>query len=89
MSIFERKMVQMADAVRGFWQSIVTTKRTYLNPHEHFGRANITRAVILTYVGIFLAFKWNKNRSAKKLEQQKINEKKNVLQDALARSGAI
>ncbi|KAI6181994.1 hypothetical protein M3Y99_01966600 [Aphelenchoides fujianensis] len=77
----------MADAVRGFWQSIVTTKRAYLNPHEHFGRANITRAALLTYVGIFLAFKWNGNRKAKIVSQQKLREKENVLNDALARAG--
>jgi len=77
----------MADTVRGFWNSIVNTKRAYLDPHEHFGRANITRAVVLTYVGIFLAIKWNGNRNAKKLQQQKLAEKKNVLNDALARAG--
>jgi hypothetical protein len=89
----------MADAIRNLWHNIVNTKRTILNPHEHYGkflwtllgwqpnfsnvetlvyyieylgRANITRAVILSYVGIYLAFKWNQNRKAKKLEAQKL-----------------
>ncbi|CAB3404001.1 unnamed protein product [Caenorhabditis bovis] len=54
----------MADTVRGIWQSIVQTKRAYLNPHEHFGRANICRAALATYVGIYFLFQWNKNRKA-------------------------
>ncbi|KAI6179290.1 MTS domain-containing protein [Aphelenchoides besseyi] len=81
-----KTLIQMADAIRGFWQNIVTTKRAYLNPHEHFGRANITRAALLTYVGIYLAFKWNKTRKAKHVELQKIREKENILNDALARA---
>uniref|UniRef100_A0A0K0DI46 Golgi apparatus membrane protein TVP23 homolog n=1 Tax=Angiostrongylus cantonensis TaxID=6313 RepID=A0A0K0DI46_ANGCA len=52
----------MAEAIRGFWQSIVETKRAYLNPHEHFGRANICRATFASYFGIYLLFKWNQNR---------------------------
>lgn len=53
---------QMADAIRGFWHQIVTTKRLYLNPHEHFGRANICRAALASYVGIYFLFKWNQKR---------------------------
>jgi flagellar motor switch protein FliM len=92
MSDFARQVTQkvaqkMADSVRGLWQSVVNTKRAYLNPHEHFGRANITRAVVATYIGIFLAIKWNGSRKAKRIEQQKLAEKKNVLNDALARAG--
>ncbi|KAI6196574.1 putative methylase [Aphelenchoides besseyi] len=86
IALHANNLIEMADAIRGFWQNIVTTKRAYLNPHEHFGRANITRAALLTYVGIFLAFKWNKNRKAKTLELQKIREKENILNDALARA---
>ncbi|KAE9420749.1 hypothetical protein Angca_000355, partial [Angiostrongylus cantonensis] len=52
----------MAEAIRGFWQSVVETKRAYLNPHEHFGRANICRATFASYFGIYLLFKWNQNR---------------------------
>ena len=52
----------MADAARGLWQSIVNTKRAYLNPHEHFGRANICRAALASYVGIYFLFKWNSTR---------------------------
>jgi hypothetical protein len=73
----------MADAIRGAWQAVVNTKRTYLNPHEHFGRMNITRAVMATYVAIFLAVRWNGKRKAKALEQQKIKEKENILKDAM------
>uniref|UniRef100_A0A2Q4R5J5 Uncharacterized protein n=1 Tax=Caenorhabditis japonica TaxID=281687 RepID=A0A2Q4R5J5_CAEJA len=54
----------MADTVRGIWQSIVQTKRTYLNPHEQFGRANICRAALASYVGMYFLFKWNQNRKA-------------------------
>lgn len=56
----------MADTVRGIWQSIVQTKRLYLNPHEHFGRANICRAALLSYVGMYYMFKWNQNRKVKR-----------------------
>ncbi|EGT37102.1 hypothetical protein CAEBREN_04009 [Caenorhabditis brenneri] len=52
----------MADTVRGIWQSIVQTKRLYLNPHEQFGRANICRAALVSYVGMYFLFKWNQNR---------------------------
>ncbi|CAD5216377.1 unnamed protein product [Bursaphelenchus xylophilus] len=77
----------MADAARGILQSFRQTKNLYLNPHEHFGRQNICRAALLTYVGIFFAFKWNSNRKARKLEAEKHREKQNVLNDALARAG--
>lgn len=30
--------ISVMDAVKGLWQSVVSTKRAYLNPHEHFGR---------------------------------------------------
>ncbi|KAK0416831.1 hypothetical protein QR680_012709 [Steinernema hermaphroditum] len=79
----------MSAAVRNFWQTIVSTKRAYLNPHEHFGRANITRAALATYVGIYFIFQWNKDRKAKALQAEKVAEKKNVANDALARAGLL
>ncbi|CAD6195571.1 unnamed protein product [Caenorhabditis auriculariae] len=77
----------MADAVRGFWQSIVNTKRAYLNPHEHFGRANICRAALASYVGIYFLFKWNQQRKAKALQAEKTSLHKNAVNDSLARAG--
>lgn len=77
----------MADAVRGFWQQIVATKRLYLNPHEHFGRANICRAALASYVGIYFLFKWNQKRKANNLRALQASERVNVLNDALARTG--
>ena len=53
------------DAVTGVWTSIVPTKRSYLNPHKHFGRANICRAALASYVGIYFLFKWNQQKKAK------------------------
>lgn len=73
----------MADAIRGAWQSVVNTKRMYLNPHEHFGRMNITRAVLASYIAIFMAVKWNGKRKAKLVQKQMIKEKENVLKDAM------
>ncbi|VDL73113.1 unnamed protein product [Nippostrongylus brasiliensis] len=63
----------MADAIRGFWQQVVSTKRLYLNPHEHFGRANICRAALASY--------------ARNLRALQASERGNVLNDALARTG--
>ncbi|VDM68929.1 unnamed protein product [Strongylus vulgaris] len=94
----------MADVLRGYWQQIVATKRLYLNPHEHFGRANICRAALASYVGIYFLFKWNQKRKvggfsclqqvickrmcfqARNLRALQNAERKNVLNDALARS---
>uniref|UniRef100_A0A0R3PT61 PAT1 domain-containing protein n=1 Tax=Angiostrongylus costaricensis TaxID=334426 RepID=A0A0R3PT61_ANGCS len=76
---------RMAEAIRGFWQSVVETKRAYLNPHEHFGRANICRATFASYFGIYLLFKWNQNRKAKNLRKQQAMERVNILNDALER----
>ncbi|WKX96704.1 hypothetical protein Q1695_012834 [Nippostrongylus brasiliensis] len=77
----------MADAIRGFWQQVVSTKRLYLNPHEHFGRANICRAALASYVGIYFLFKWNQKRKARNLRALQASERGNVLNDALARTG--
>ncbi|CAD5212177.1 unnamed protein product [Bursaphelenchus okinawaensis] len=79
----------MADAFRGVLQSYRQFKNVYFNSHEHFGRKNICGAAFMTYIGIYLAFKWNGARKAKKLEAEKHREKQNVLNDALARAGII
>ncbi|KAJ1348030.1 hypothetical protein KIN20_003244 [Parelaphostrongylus tenuis] len=76
----------MAEALRGFWQSIIETKRAYLNPHEHFGRANICRATFASYFGIYLLYKWNSKRKAKNLRKLQARERENILNDALARA---
>ncbi|PIO56313.1 hypothetical protein TELCIR_22288 [Teladorsagia circumcincta] len=75
------------EAVRGFWNQIVTTKRAYLNPHEHFGRANIFRAAMASYVGIYFLFRWNQKRKARNLQELQAAEREHVLNDALARTG--
>ncbi|KAK6019030.1 hypothetical protein OSTOST_15352 [Ostertagia ostertagi] len=77
----------LAKAVRGFWNQVVTTKRAYMNPHEHFGRANIFRAAMASYVGIYFLFKWNQKRKARNLQELQAAERENVLNDALARTG--
>ncbi|XGW08007.1 hypothetical protein V3C99_010825 [Haemonchus contortus] len=77
----------MADAIRGMWQQVVNTKRLYMNPHEHFGRANICRAALATYVGIYFLFRWNQKRKARNLQKLQAAERVNILNDALARTG--
>ena len=91
----------MSAALRSAWQSVVKTKRLYLNPHEDFGnfsfwgdycnwfsgRANIFRCAAATYVTAFLLFKWNSNRKAKAIKAEKATQKSAVAQDALGRAG--
>uniref|UniRef100_A0AC35FWN6 Uncharacterized protein n=1 Tax=Panagrolaimus sp. PS1159 TaxID=55785 RepID=A0AC35FWN6_9BILA len=77
----------MSAALRSVWQQIVNQKRAYLNPHEDFGRANIFRAAIGTYIGAFLLFKWNSSRKAKALTAEKSTKKQAIAEDALARAG--
>ncbi|CAI4225754.1 unnamed protein product [Auanema sp. JU1783] len=77
----------MADAIRGVWQSIVTAKRNYLNPHEHFGRMMICRCALASYVGIYFLAKWNSAKKAKALQAQKAAERKNIINDAVLRAG--
>ncbi|CAJ0945891.1 unnamed protein product, partial [Mesorhabditis belari] len=74
-------------AVRQIFKPLIDLQHAYMNPHEHFGRANITRAVILTYVSAFFAVKWNGKRKAQALETEKQRERQNVVNDALARAG--
>uniref|UniRef100_A0A0N4ZTB1 ATP synthase subunit e, mitochondrial n=1 Tax=Parastrongyloides trichosuri TaxID=131310 RepID=A0A0N4ZTB1_PARTI len=77
----------MLAAARSLLQPLMKIKHAYLNPHEHFGRANITRSVLATYVAIYMTFKWNSNRKAKALQAEKVAQKENVVKDALARAG--
>jgi hypothetical protein len=77
----------MSAALRSVWQQVVNTKRAYMNPHEDFGRANIFRAAIGTYFGLFLLFKWRSNRKTKALTAEKASKKHDIAQDALARAG--
>ncbi|KAK5972784.1 hypothetical protein GCK32_016384 [Trichostrongylus colubriformis] len=78
--------VIMAEAVREFWNKVVTTKRLYLNPHEHFGRANIFRAAMASYIGMYFLFRWNQKRKARNLRELQSAERVNILNDALARA---
>ncbi|KAK5978068.1 hypothetical protein GCK32_008382 [Trichostrongylus colubriformis] len=80
------QIVIMAEAVREFWNKVVTTKRLYLNPHEHFGRANIFRAAMATYIGMYFLFRWNQKRKARNLRELQSAERVNILNDALARA---
>uniref|UniRef100_A0AC35UDQ2 ATP synthase subunit e, mitochondrial n=1 Tax=Rhabditophanes sp. KR3021 TaxID=114890 RepID=A0AC35UDQ2_9BILA len=74
-------------AIRNLFQPIISLKRAYLNPHEHFGRANITRACLATYVAIYMGFKWNGQRKANAITAEKHALKESVLKDALAKAG--
>ncbi|VDM41617.1 unnamed protein product [Toxocara canis] len=76
-------------SVRSMWQVVVNTKRAYMNPHEHFGRVNIFRASVASYVAIYLAFRWNQKKKATAQRAEKIREKQNVVNDALARAHLI
>lgn len=53
------------------------------------GRVNIFRAAVASYVAIYFAFRWNQRRKAVALRAEKIREKKNVANDALARAHII
>uniref|UniRef100_A0A914Y9L8 Uncharacterized protein n=1 Tax=Panagrolaimus superbus TaxID=310955 RepID=A0A914Y9L8_9BILA len=77
----------MSAVLRSIWQHVVLTKRAYMNPHEDFGRANIFRAAISTYFGLFLLLKWNSSRKAKALKNEKSTKKQAIADDALARAG--
>uniref|UniRef100_A0AC34GYK0 ATP synthase subunit e, mitochondrial n=1 Tax=Panagrolaimus sp. ES5 TaxID=591445 RepID=A0AC34GYK0_9BILA len=77
----------MSAALRSVWNQVVQTKRAYMNPHEDFGRANIFRAAIGTYIAGFLLFKWNSSRKAKALKNEKATKKQAIAEDALARAG--
>ncbi|PAV71240.1 hypothetical protein WR25_01159 [Diploscapter pachys] len=77
----------MADAARSIWNSIVSTKRMILNPHEQYGRANIFRACVLSYACIYLYLRARGQKKERALQQQKLTEKKSAVSDALARAG--
>ncbi|MFH4982044.1 hypothetical protein AB6A40_008753 [Gnathostoma spinigerum] len=77
----------MSAAVRGFIQNIVNYKRIIFNPYEHYGRANIFRAVIASYIGIYLAFRWNKKRKLKAAREAMVGEKNKVAAAALKDAG--
>lgn len=67
--------------------------RTLVSDHYYklynnfLGRANIFRAVLVSYVGVYFAAKWNSERKAKALKAEKIAKKESVVKDALARAG--
>uniref|UniRef100_A0A0K0E132 ATP synthase subunit e, mitochondrial n=1 Tax=Strongyloides stercoralis TaxID=6248 RepID=A0A0K0E132_STRER len=71
---------------RSFLQSFAKFRNVYFHPSEDFGRANIFRAVILSYVGIYMGVKWNSRRKAAALVDAKKAQKENILRDALARA---
>lgn len=54
---------------------------------EVFCSANICRAALASYVGIYMLFKWNQGKKAKALALEKQASKKAVAHDALARAG--
>uniref|UniRef100_A0A9J2PJV4 Uncharacterized protein n=1 Tax=Ascaris lumbricoides TaxID=6252 RepID=A0A9J2PJV4_ASCLU len=82
-------MDSVMNSLRSMMQAVVNTKRAYMNPYEHFGRVNIFRAAVASYVAIYFAFRWNQRRKAVALRAEKIREKKNVANDALARAHII
>uniref|UniRef100_A0A7E4ZU31 ATP synthase subunit e, mitochondrial n=1 Tax=Panagrellus redivivus TaxID=6233 RepID=A0A7E4ZU31_PANRE len=79
----------MSAALRSAWQSVVQTKRAYLNPHEDFGRANIFRAALATYIGAFVLFKWNKSSKAAAIKAEQKAEKEAATKAALAKAGVL
>ncbi|KHN80088.1 Protein PAT1 -like protein 1 [Toxocara canis] len=52
-------------------------------------RVNIFRASVASYVAIYLAFRWNQKKKAIAQRAEKIREKQNVVNDALARAHLI
>uniref|UniRef100_A0A915ALM4 Uncharacterized protein n=1 Tax=Parascaris univalens TaxID=6257 RepID=A0A915ALM4_PARUN len=85
----DESMDSVMNRLRSVVQAVVNTKRAYMNPYEHFGRVNIFRAAVASYVAIYFAFRWNQRRKATALRAEKIREKKNVANDALARAHII
>uniref|UniRef100_A0A0N5B6G8 ATP synthase subunit e, mitochondrial n=1 Tax=Strongyloides papillosus TaxID=174720 RepID=A0A0N5B6G8_STREA len=77
----------MNPAIRTYLQPLLKVQRTFLNSHEDFGRANLYRSVIGTYIGIYFLSKWNSQRKAKALAHEKVAQKENIVRDALGRCG--
>ncbi|CEF62960.1 Hypothetical protein SRAE_1000122600 [Strongyloides ratti] len=77
----------MSASIRSYFQPLMKLKDAYFHPYEDFGRANIFRAVLVSYVGVYFAAKWNSERKAKALKAEKIAKKESVVKDALARAG--
>uniref|UniRef100_A0A0N5B0T0 Integral membrane protein n=1 Tax=Syphacia muris TaxID=451379 RepID=A0A0N5B0T0_9BILA len=89
MFLFDGIMEAFYAAAKGFCVRVVATKRLWFTPHEDYGRANILRAVCLTYVAGFVGYKMYSSRRAKSLKVEQGQETENIVRDALSRCGLL